>query len=172
MYSYNFCPVKHVRGVYGRWPEEELTGGSARFRLNMVRDNFTWRWLLSWVLRDGWNFDRWRGSGRNISEPLRSFPYTAVFLLGNKHTLTSTLESVQFSVNWLNTFSEKNGWQRPRFKDALNKASQSTYPWPKDSYNSRGEKIFQTCKKYRKIPILSVPCEKEWLVLEEGLIWR
>lgn len=36
-----------------RRAEEEFTGVGAQSRLKMMRDNFRWRWLLSWVLRNG-----------------------------------------------------------------------------------------------------------------------
>ena len=52
-------------------------------------------------------FDRWRGTGRDISGLLRSLPYTALILLEREHTLTTALESVWFSVNWVSTFSQR-----------------------------------------------------------------
>lgn len=66
--------------------EGEFTGGGVQFGLRVLRDNVTWRWLLSWVLRDGCDFDRGRRSGRSISEALRWSANTALFLLGNEHT--------------------------------------------------------------------------------------
>lgn len=77
-----------MRGTHGRWSEcaeEDFREGSAQFRLKMINNKFTGRWPLSCILRKRWNFDRLRGSGRNISEPLRSV-CIALFLLGNEHT--------------------------------------------------------------------------------------